>query len=363
MKYLIIIFSILFCISCESRINRIPRLKEKEDREYGGQVKRIIEYECDKYWTDENPLKIVKSSCKIGIVRDFNPDEIMIKEMKWYDLNYPNDPGFTQTIKLDENGLIIEEISQQFGDFGFKTKRNYSYNQAGFETEKVVFREGEFAFREETIYDEYNCPIKEIRYDKNNEVENYYINEFDNRNRETSSLKYDNKNELDTKWIKEYNDEDDRWVVKYSYDGDGELIYKSDKIESFKTNKVGFLYSPNLPDVRFTDIEYYSSKKVKTWHFKNQDNNDVYQTYDESGKIIERKIYRDEVWQDTSTWKYREDGSVVEESESTSRIVDKSYYKKTTYYRVDFNGNWVEKYSLDSEGNVTELAMRDIEYF
>ncbi|MBL7105630.1 MAG: hypothetical protein ISS18_14990 [Bacteroidales bacterium] len=296
---------------------------------------------------------------------EFNTDEIKTKEMQWYYLDYPNDPGYIEIIKVNESGLIIEIAAKQKKIRNMEsceTKTNYSYNQSGFETEMVLYINGKFCTRWETIFDEFNCKIKKIIYDENNEIENYYINEFDNRNRKISSSKFSNKNVLEKKWVKEYDDSDE-WVIRYTYDSDGKLLDKDDKRESYKTNKINSLYTSRLPDERFKDIEHYTNGKVRTWHYKNSANNDIYQTYDENGRIIERKIYRNDEWIDTFTWKYREDGSIIEESESTSRVVGKSYYKKSTYYRVDFNGNWIEKYIIDSEGNVTELAIREIEYY
>ena len=211
-------------------------------------------------------------------------------------------------------------------------------------------------WRNETIYDEFNCPIKELHYDNNNEIKFYNINEFDKLNRQISSEEYSKDNSLEEKWIKEYEKDNDDWIVMKTYDADGNLIDEEYKDEDY------------------TDIEYYSNGKVKTWHFKTtfmysiyqnlyQINDDVYETYDKNGRLIERKIYNNEKWIATNTWKYREDDALIEESESTGRIVGKSFYKKTTYYRVDFNGNWIERYTMDSEGNVTELAVREYEYY
>ena len=50
---------------------------------------------------------------------EFNQDEIITKEMVWYNLDYPNDPGFIETVKINESGLIIERVEDYYGD---KTK-------------------------------------------------------------------------------------------------------------------------------------------------------------------------------------------------------------------------------------------------
>lgn len=361
MKYIIITFSILICISCENSINRIPKSKEKEEREYGGKVKKIVTYYCEKCWTDEHPLTIDKNSCNVFNVQSFNAHETMLEEMTWGKSNYPNKPDMKTINKINKSGLIIETTRNSV--YSGDTRIIYSYNQDGFRTEKVVYYDGELSLRTETIYDEFNCPIKEIVFTENNKLSYYRVMEHDNRNREISYERYNNEDELETKRVMKYDDDSDKWTIRYSYNVKGELESKDDRKESFKTNKVSFLYSPNLPDVRYTGIEYYSTGEVKSWHFKNQHDDDVFQTYNKNGKVVERKIFNDEEWKNTFTFKYREDGSVIEESESTSRIIGKSYYKKTTYYNVDFNGNWIEKHITDSEGNVLELAMRDIEYY
>ena len=74
-------------------------------------------------------------------------------------------------------------------------------------------------------------------------------------------------------------------------------------------------------------------------------------------------IMRNNVWKETFTFKYREDGALTEYSESTSQIVGKSYYKKTTFYKLDSSGNWIEKYTLDSEGRIFDLEQRKIVYY
>lgn len=39
------------------------------------------------------------------------------------------------------------------------------------------------------------------------------------------------------------------------------------------------------------------------------------------------------------------------------------YYKKTKNFKVDFNGNWIEKLVFDSEGNVSFMRVWEFEYY
>jgi hypothetical protein len=362
MKYSIIPL-ILLLFSCEPAIQRTPRIKEIPNRMYDSKVKKVIEYHCDKYWKNETPLKISKNSCKICEILEFNPDGILIKSREWWYFDYPNEPNQTRITRVNESGLIIERVSKMTGYSPSEVKTVFSYNQAGFETEKVTYRNGVFLSRVEKIYDEFNCPIKEIFYDENNEIRSYLINKFDILNRITSSEEYTKNDSLSGKWSREYEKDNDDWIVTNTYDAHGNIIERRDRRESYKMNKLDYEYTRSLPYEGFSDIEYFSNGKVKTWHFINSFNKDVYQTYDENGRIIERKIYDNEEWLETFTWKYREDDALIEESESTSKIAGKPFFKKTTYYRVDSNGDWIEKYTIDIEGNVYDLAVREFEYY
>jgi hypothetical protein len=350
-------------------MNRTPLLKEKLVKEYFGNVKRIIEYDCDRYFTNENPIKINKNSCKITSIENYDINEMLLKQMEWYGSNYPNDTDNIIVNKLNEAGLTYEWMhrwnSVYFGKLT-EQKVLYSYNKDGFITDEVVYQSGKYLWRKEYNYDEYNCPIKEILYDSINKIESYYVRSFDLKNRETLSIKYNNKDKLIEKVVTEYDDDYydfDGWVIRTTYDGDGKLIEHEDKLELYKNNKIDGGWTPKLPYKGAKDVEYYSSGKVKSWHFQNSSNEDVYQIYNENGRIIERKIYRNETWLETYTWNYREDGALVEQSESTSKIVGTSYYKKTTNYKLDFNGNWIEKIVFDSEDNVSLMRVREIEYF
>src|SRR5699024_3151906 len=138
----------------------------------------------------------------------------VIREMNWYDSNYPGEPDFIESVTLDENGLVVEEVAKMDdGVIKFNNRTNYSYNSDGFRTETVEYRDGNLSSRNEVKYDEYNCPVKELYYDENNNLKYYYKNEFDNRNREIASYKYDNNDELKKKWVQEYQGDEDNWVV------------------------------------------------------------------------------------------------------------------------------------------------------
>lgn len=364
MKYIAAILTLIFLSSCDQLTNRTPRVQDRLIRDYRGKVKRIIEYACDKYWVHENPIRIDKNSCEILRISEFNEDEILTKEMLWNVGEYPKDPEYLTINKVDESGNIIETIrNKRLSD---KKRLSFSFNQAGFQTEWVEYMNGKFSMREETVYDEYNCPIKEITYDENNKITHYHIYSYDEKNREISSTKYDGRDKLIYKTVKEYDDyytDFDDLVVETDYDANGKITNKVDARELYKSNKIVGSWTPKLPYKGAEDIEYYTSKKVRSWHFVNSTNEDVYQTYDEEGRVIERKIYRNKIWSYTYSWKYREDGALLEESESTSRVVGKSYDKRTTYYRVDQMGNWVERYRIDEEGRLSLLATREFEYY
>ena len=169
MKYLVSII-LLILVSCESTVERIPRVKEKSIKKYDGKDKAIFEYECDRYEENRNQLIIEKNSCKLSNMKVFNPDDVLIKVLKWHTLDYPNDPEFVEIKKVNEFGLVIEESTKQTGKYPFETKNIYSYNKDGFKTEEVTYLNKNLTRREEKIYDEYNCPIKEIFYDKNNKI-------------------------------------------------------------------------------------------------------------------------------------------------------------------------------------------------
>ena len=190
----------------------------------------------------------------------------------------------------------------------------------------------------------------------------YYENEFDANNNEVESNKYTPQGEVLKRFVKEYGEEG-KIKKKITYDENGKVISEKDYEKEYSDGKADFTWSDALPYEGLGEVEHYASGEVKSWHYVNYEGIDVYQTYDVFGRIIERKLYRDEDWLDTYTWKFRDDGILLEEGHSTSRAIGFSFYKKTTYYRLDSYVNWIEKYTLDSEGGVTELALRDIEYF
>jgi len=351
----------MFLISCNSSQKRTPIVYKESKREYGGKVKRIIEYSCSGYMNSSNV--IIKNNCEVSSISDFDKYENTIKCLSWNTSKYPDEPDFSSICKINDLGLVTERrVMKKVSSYGWKEEKDmFTYNGAGFRTECVYFSDGKLASRDETVYDEYNCPVKNIYYDQNNKVSQYYVYEFDNKNREIVSLTYNAKDQLQKKKITKY-DNNER-AICFTYDEKGKLLEKEDENDAIKDNKVDKLYSTELPDKGYTNIEYYLSKKVKTWQYKNQYNNDVYQTFDENGRAVEIKIYSNKEWQDTYAWRYREDGAILEKSESTSRILGKSYHKTTTYYKVDFNGNWIEEFTSDSEDRFLGLHIREIEYY
>lgn len=348
-QYVFFVVFLLYWLGCQDSAIRVPRVKERNVGTSGKRVKRIVTYGCDRYFADESPFTIDKNSCEIATIEDFDLFGNSIKFRQWIYFDYPDEPDCISVMKVDEDGNIIERTAKMRENNGernsyvYNNRWCFSYNEKGFETELVYFHNGKLSSRFETIYDEYNCPIKKLIYDENNKLLRYYINTFDNKNREISSLQYDDKNELVWKDKREYGDGDE-WIVEYTYNGKKELVETRDKRE-------------------YTDVQYYSNGKIKSKHYFGEPNRDRYTTYDYEGRIIEIKTYFNDEWEDTEAWKYREDGALIEKSESSSRFLGKPYYKKTTYYRCNSNGGWVEIYTIDSEGNVIGSGIREIEYY
>ena len=235
---------------------------------------------------------------------------------------------------------------------------NNSYNKFGFKTEEIYYGEGnKFRGRTENIYDDYNCLVKVSRYDTSNIQYLYYTKEYNNNNQEICYTEYDAKGEIRIKENYEYSKEGE--IIKEARTGKAGTEIKNFKVISINkktNNNFTLLESYNC------QLEDYPSGKLKNITYAN-DNEEVTLTYDENERLIERKVKNKGVWYETFTWKYREDGALLEESESTSKYIGKSYYKTSIYYTVDSNGNWIEKYKLDSEGRVLDLSVREIDYF
>jgi hypothetical protein len=354
------VLNVLILWGCDNS-TRIPLKRINYVIEFKPGVKSIKEYNCDQYWINKTPPQIVKSSCKLSCYKEYTKEGYLTKELKWFNLDYPNTPGMTKTIKYNELGQIIEEYTNWHGSINQESKIIHSYNANGFEIERIIFDDGVITFREETEYDEYNCSIKKTFYRGGNQLIQSMISEFDNKNREIIRETYDGNNKLMYRGEYEYGVGDEH-IIYRKFNSDGKMITENDKRESLKNNKIEAIYSNRLPDKDHKDVEYYSNGKVRTWHYKNQNGEDIHQVYDENQRIIERKISSNGEWKDTFTWKYREDGVVLEESESTSRYLGISYFKKTTYYKYDLKNNWIEKVTVDTEGNAIELNMREIEY-
>jgi hypothetical protein len=183
--YLVLLLLALQLNSCGQSVKRTPLVPPKPKREYGGIVKKIVEYDCDKYFANEQPLKIVRSSCKISEVFEFNLDEIRTKHLM---------VGVLQRIRMflslseisvvGESGQILETIQVRQRQGGFSRPSNnkdlhISYNAAGLLTEWAWFRDNQLDWRLETKYDEFNCPIRKSTFDAENNLVEYSILEYD----------------------------------------------------------------------------------------------------------------------------------------------------------------------------------------
>lgn len=363
--YLVLLLLALQLNSCGQSVKRTPLVPPKPKREYGGIVKKIVEYDCDKYFANEQPLKIVRSSCKISEVFEFNLDEIRTKHLWWGFFEYPNDPQFIDISVVGESGQILEKTSTATaGGFfkAFNNKETYSYNAAGFITEWAWFRDNHLDRRLETKYDEFNCPIRKSTFDAENNLVEYTILEYNEHNLPISSTNYDRLDRLVEKQTFEY-DFKDSCVITSTFDANGTLTMEEDECASRKNNVVDAISTNGLPGKGFTDIENYPNGQTKTWRYTNEEGKKIEQKYDLNGRIILRTISSNAKTEESFEWKYQQDGKLIEESTTSFISPGKPYYKKSTFYRLDYYGNWVEKYSMDSEFGVIEMFVREIEYY
>lgn len=374
---LIVILSEL--ISCQMNSQRKVKTKQGGviERKYKGKVKRMIEYYTDNYWINGNALEFDKNNCKVLAIHDFTPEEVPLREIHWWGTSrYPDDPPSQLSVtKVDAFGNIIEETNKTIDGYKRDVRSTYSYNKFGFKTAEAYYDHGNLVNRHEYEYDEFNCEIKHSFFKENNSLMWYCINKYDENNNIISRTQYDADNIINSKTISKY-DKDGNLTkdMYYEYDKNGNQTGKSDRSEEDKQyeqmeqkliaeNKVVVKVEDALPYEGYTDVKYYPSGKARSWHYINDANKDIYQIYDEDARIIERKFYRNSQWLETATWKYREDGVLLEESISSSEQRDISYYKTITYYIIDNKGNWMEKYSLGSDGRRSQLSIRVFEYY
>jgi hypothetical protein len=371
MRYLVLAVIAFGFIRCESQVERVPLPKPeitKDFREdFKGKVKSITILECTKYYNN-GTIDIDEKSCNVAAIYEFNRNGYLIKDVSWNSDDYVNPFAITEKT-YDERGNLILSIHKQTGLFNLNSKDLYTYNKNGFVTEQIRYENNKLISRNEKIYDEYNCVIKEVEYDSNNNIVDIWKSKYNNLNQKIEFVQCDKTEKTLKKYLYEYSSENknkDWWVLRIEYDKNDKEINRTDrskKSNDYELNKIDYLWTDELPDTRFPDIEYYYNKKIKSWHFINMNDDDVYQTYNEKGLLIERKIMNNNIWKETYSFKYREDGALTEYSESTSQIIGKPYYKKTIYYKLDSSGNWIEKYSMDSEGKILELEQRKIVYY
>lgn len=354
-----LILNVFVILGCKDS-TRTALKSIKYVRETSEGIKRIREYQCDGYWNNVVPPKILTNSCKLHRLKEYSSKGYLEKDLQWTGGDFPNPPNIIELIKYNDLNQVVEELYKQTGTIEHESKTIYSYNSEGFQIEKIIIKNDVIDFRVETKYDEYNCPIELTYYGKENQILQHLTQKYDNKNRIIEKETFEG-DKLKYREVYKYGNGED--YIKYKrFDSEGKLIKDDDRNEVSKSSNFNFLYTNELPEKGYKDVEYYSNGKVKTWHYKNQNGEDIHQVYDENQRIIERKISSNGEWKDTFTWKYREDGVVLEESESTSRYLGISYFKKTTYYKYDLKNNWIEKVTLDTEGNAIELIMREIEY-
>lgn len=358
------ILSILFIFSCNSYEKRIPLSRIEIDREYKGKVKKITQIQCEDF-DNHLPIRVSNNSCSIWQIIEFSPNEIITREANWYSSKgdyYPYPPSILKTKVVDNNGQIIEEYHKGY-DPEDNRKTIYTYNEFGFEAERIKYFGLKFSSRTETKYDEYNCPIEKLYYDESNNLVYYYTKEFDSNNRIIYEKKFNNNNILDSEWKYEYSSNIDERYSKRKYYKKGKIVREKDRIKMYSNNTADFAYTFGLPYEGFNQIEYYSDGKIKEWKYINSESEEIYQTYDQNQKVTEIKIFRNGKWLETLGRKYGNNGILIEESKSTHYSKTPFVKYSTIYSKFDTYGNWIESYQTSSEKGIFDIQMRKIEYY
>lgn len=343
LKGLSYIVLVVFVSSCEENVERVPvELTFNNGDPMNENTKgiyTIIEKDCSRY--DKEKMQVLQNSCEVRTISKYDKNGVLIEYIVMPDGIFNDDTtGFYR--KTDDRGLILEEVRKD--PFTGENKKYLNkYNDAGFKIEESKYIDGKLDYRIEKEYDSYNCIIKEKEYNSKNQLESITENEYNNSNLITYKKVYNAQNEL-------------KKSVDYT-------IKRGTKSDDVSKNRIDAITVPGLPWEGYEDVEYYPNKKVKSWHYINNVNRDVYQSYDQLGNIIERRFEDNGKWIETFSYKYREDGALLELKHSTSEVLGKSFYETTTYYKVDFNGNWIEQIKIDNEGNGLDGRIREIEYY
>lgn len=352
--------------SCGGGLERKVKELELKESEFYDPVKKVTTYSCEEYWVGKQPLEIVKSSCNPYLVQDFSREGILINDV-FYDTENQNKVKYSVSVKLNENGRVVEELSINHPTLtynGSRIRRTYSYNKDGFITESAIFRDRKLDRRTVDEYDDYNCVSKSSHFDSENRLKVYSIYTYTEFNKEKTKVVYDENGEEMRKYIYEYNDLKER-ISQFKESKRKDKL--TDYEEIGRSGEMQGDWADRLPKSFDKNVEHYPNGGVKSWHFINGSGKDVYQAYDNAGRIVERKFEINGTWLETETWKFRDDGALMEKSNAKSTLSVGGekipYYKVTVHYKLDAHGNWVESYIVNYDGSYTGLSVRVIEYY
>jgi hypothetical protein len=341
LKQGICLFLPFIVLNCSSQ-QRTQVPKEQPSKLYKGKVKKIITYSCQSYLQDGENIKILANGCNIQKYEEFNEQETVIAESKFDNTNDPKVETYRMTTRRDDKGNIIEKTEVSNYIFKDVIRHEYKYNENGYLIEDTKYLDNKLYTRDTYLYDEYNCLIEENYFDKSNQLKYKYISIYNNDNLITRRTGYDSKGDISSYIIYDY-DKKGKLITEKHYDWNKKLTDETD-YQDKPTDK---------RDSRNNLLEYIDYDGVL--HLRK---------FDGFNNCTEEQLQKDGKWLETKTWTYRDDGALIEESFSTSRISGESYHKVTTKYKLDNLGNWIEKYSINNEDkSIVGLGARYIEYY
>jgi hypothetical protein len=347
MKYILLLF-IATIYSCDQSNLRVKKTPQNIEFSENGKVRKIIEYNCSKINHNNEKIVVNKSSCRIIRIKEYSLNGVLLKDAEWKYNYYPERPDNLTISKINDLGQKISSKKEMMiGDeIGVTFLQEFKYNDAGFVVEKKHFTDGVYTHKIETDYDEYNCPIKEIHYNKD-EISHYYIFENDHLNRIIKSSYFTN-NTLNTYIKFDFENDNDEWHSSFSkYNYDDKLI------ESTVLKK---------PEKVLVE-KYYDNGRIKFKHILSDNKLDVYLTFDENGNLIERKEFDGEQFILQMSWEYRKDGALLKESYASNVNLMNNNFDETIIYKRDNLGNWTEKIVLNNANEIIDIRARDLEYY
>lgn len=343
------IFFFVILSSCEQSGHRIKRTIDNVEFIENGKVKSITEYKCSKFKTVNEQIDINKPSCRIIQIKEYSSDGVLLKDAEWVYNYYPDTPDKITKCEINELGQKINSKYEMIiGDkIGLTLYQEFEFNDAGFEVSKRSYTNGVYTHRDETNYDDYNCPIEEIYFNED-EKRHYNTYEYDYLNRVVKSSFYQ-YNSL-SYYTKYKYDDDNLWHSSSSrYNAEDKLIEKKER-DFDKPDKV-------------LQEKFYENGRIKSKHILDNNGLDIYLSFDQNGNLIEHKEFDQEQLVVKKNWKYREDGALLKESEISNVNSSNNNINETTIYKRDNQGNWIEKVVLNNANEVVDLRIREYEYY